>query len=119
VRDDEKLLTDADLLAMGHRRVHGPTPDPFAGGIEGDTFYDKRTGERYPDDDGKQCSCCDEEFVQQRRDIVVVEERDTGDDESPGLYLPSTSAWAYGNGVWMAPLPHEMIVLFEEAGYGA
>ncbi len=54
-REPKTPLTDAALLVMGYRRVHGPTPDPFAGGTEGDTFHDERTGERYPDDDGEWC----------------------------------------------------------------
>ena len=106
VRDGDKLLTDDDLLAMGYRRVHGPTPDPFAGGVEGETFYDERTSERVPDDDGERCSCCDEDFVRQKGDLVVRDEYEVDDDETAGLYQPGDFSWS--RGVWVCPLPHDM-----------
>jgi hypothetical protein len=106
VRNDEKLLTDDDLLAMGYRRVHGPTPDPFADGIEGETFYDDRTGDRHPDDDGERCSCCDEDFIRQKDDLVVRDENDVDEDEIVGLYR--RGSWVFDPGVWVCPLPHNL-----------
>jgi hypothetical protein len=103
---DKTPLTDAALLAMGYRRVQGPTPDPFAGGVEGDTFHDERTDERVPDDDGEHCSFCDEQFVRQKSDIVVVDAYEVDDSERTGLYRPHADRWASGHGEWVAPLPH-------------
>lgn len=99
----ETPLTDEMLLAMGYRRVHGPTPDPFAGGIEGDTFYDERTGERVPDDDGEYCCCCAEQFAPQRGDFVALDGYHLDEDESPGIYRPSDREWKSGE--WVAPIP--------------
>ena len=100
---EHQPLSDADLLSMGIRRVHGPTPAPFEDAMEGGTFHDERSGERLPDDDGELCSCCSEMFAKQRGDLVVLGERDVGKDGVTGLYRPSERTWDHGT--WVAPIP--------------
>jgi hypothetical protein len=105
-----RVLSDEGLRAIGVKRVHGPTPAPFAYAVEGSTFYDERTKQRVPDDDGETCSCCCDQFVRQEHDLVVLDERELDDDECAGLYRPHEFGWTGSSlhGDWMAPLPPNM-----------
>lgn len=58
--DDRSPLADDDLLEMGIVRVMGPTPAPFAGGVDGETVWCEQCQDNVPGDDTYRCCVCSE-----------------------------------------------------------
>lgn len=54
----KRPLSDADLLARGIRRVHGPTPAPFDDAIEGDVLWCEDCKDYVPHEDGEGITAC-------------------------------------------------------------
>jgi hypothetical protein len=112
-------LSDADMLAMGLKRVHGPTPAPFAEADEDDTFYCETCDDRVPDERGGKCSCCDEDCHMHKGDLIVVVDEDEAGIEAAGVYravrwpfyMPGLcgSGWLYEDSLRrVADVPHDV-----------
>lgn len=81
--DNKRPLSDADLAGLGHKRVHGSTPAPFADAVEGQTHYCEPCGERVPEDDTTQCCICESlTHVHVGSLCVVIDEDEAGLDLS-------------------------------------
>jgi hypothetical protein len=114
----DKPLSDADLIAIGIRRVHGPTPRPLAMACEGDTFHCEACEDRVPDEKGGKCCCCDEDVHMHEGDLIVVVDEDEAGLEAAGVYRtvrwPFYMAGLIGSGfmfedslVRVADVPHD------------
>jgi hypothetical protein len=88
-----KPLSDAELLAIGIKRVHGPTPRPFAMASEGDTFHCDTCDDCVPDEKGGKCCCCDEDVHMHKGDLIVVADEDEAGLDASGVYR--TLRWPF------------------------
>jgi hypothetical protein len=95
-----RALSDDDLLALGIRRVHGPTPAPFEDAHEGDVLWCDVCQEDIPDDDDDitDCFCCSEQHHMHEGGLIAVVDADMSELDEPGVYR--TTEWPfYTNGL--------------------
>ncbi len=85
-----QVLSDDDLLAIGIRRVHGPTPTPFGEALESDLFWCEVCKDNIPDDeDISGCCCCSEQHHRHEGDLIVVADEDEACIDEAGVYRPT------------------------------
>ncbi len=89
----ELVLSDDDLIALGIRRVHGPTPAPFADAIEGDVFWCEVCEDYFPNEEGEgvgDCCLCTCQHHMHDGDLVVVADEDRAGLDAAGVYRPTS-----------------------------
>ena len=92
----KRVLSDDDLLALGIRRVHGPTPAPFDDAHEGDVLWCDVCKENIPDEHGENisfCGCCDEKHHMHEGGLVAVGDEEEAGIAEPGVYR--TTRWPF------------------------
>ena len=103
-----RVLSDDDLLAIGIRRVHGPTPAPFEDAHEGDVLWCDVCQEDIPDDedDITDCFCCSEQHHMHEGGLIAVVDEGMAELDEPGVYR--TTRWPfYTNGLVGGGYLHE------------
>lgn len=123
----QAALSDSDLLAMGYKRIRGPTPDPFGGADQGGTFYCDACDDNFPDEEASRCSICGEDHHMHEGDLIVVIDEDEAGLDAAGVYR--TLKWPFmmqgliGSGylfedalVRVADVPHNADLHYYAAG---
>lgn len=94
---DGSPLADDDLRAMGIIRVMGPTPAPFAGGVEDETVWCEQCQDNVPDDDTYRCCVCSEKTHVHQGSLVAIFDPGEGClDSSAGVYKVMKIPIAFG-----------------------
>jgi hypothetical protein len=91
-KSERRALSDADLLDLGLRRVHGPTPAPFEDAIDGEVFWCEVCKDYFPDEDDEgitDCCCCSEQHHMHDGDLIVVADEDRAGIDDAGVYRPT------------------------------
>jgi len=85
---DRVVLSDEDLRARGYLRVHGPMPDPLAGGLEGRVYWCDVCEADVCEDDTSDCAVCGEPVhLHLGSAVALVDPSEGGLDSEAGTFV--------------------------------
>lgn len=84
---DRRPLSDDDLIARGLRRVHGPTPAPFAGAVDGNVSWCEICDAYVDEDETSPCCVCEKDtHIHLGSAVALVDPREGCIDGEAGVY---------------------------------